>query len=1021
MMNHLLKQLSFSFFAFLISIASYAQNTASIKGRMLDEKGEPIPYASVRIEGTTVGSNTDLDGNFELKNLAAGTYTVLGSYLGYSPSKQIVKLAAGETKVIKIDMAPDNKNLKEVVVVGYGTQVRKEVTGAVTKVGAKEITSVPVPSVEAALQGKAAGVQVSIGSGLSGAAAVVRIRGIASVTAGSDPLYVVDGIPISQDYFMRNATDGGNGGAKNNNPLATLNPEDIESIDILKDAAATAIYGSRGANGVIIITTKRGKKKGWKFDVSIREGVSTMASTPQMMNSAQYLQMLQEAYENDGGTGRAPLPAGLSWSQAQATNTDWVKETTRNGIKQLYSLGTSYGGKKLNAYMNATLDNAQSFIVGDGYRRASGRANIDYTVNKWMKVSYTGSYSNGLNNRVDGGWGGGLGAAMSTALPIYPIKNSDGTWFTAAGVSNNPVFIRENKKQATTQQRTLQGVSFDFTPVKDLTVHVQGNYDYLDNTDDVYEDTALVKRPKGIAKRGATYNSNYNVITTATYNQTIKKDHKFTYLIGNEFQRYQNVVKYLEYNNMTGPLSEVTGLDSNRTPSSGIQGIYYGVYNSQFGRINYQLKEKYYVQLNARLDYSSKFGPNSRYGFFPAIGAGWVISDENFLKNSTFINLLKLRASYGKAGNANIPDYKWLGTYNINGGYNGNKIRYPGDRENLDLHWENNISADIGIDYSFLKDRITGTLEFYNKASTDVILQTQLPQYNGFPSYFANVAKINNHGIEFQVKATVVDGARFSYTTDFNIARNYNKVVDIGPFTEEAVSGGTNDTRVVEGQPVGTNFLVRFSHIDKQTGKPVYLDKNGNETYTWDPANRVPVGNIYPKAVGGWNNTIKYNRWELNLNFVYRIGGKIYDSSSKRQLGTYDADNWNHRLDQFDRWQKPGDDATYPVLTRLPATYGSATPWINTDLWLKDASYFRLRNLSLYYNFQESTLKKLKISSARVGVVCTNLFVFTKFRGLDPETVRDFENATDRNMSPNITYLTPPQERAYTLFINFGF
>jgi hypothetical protein len=302
-----------------------------------------------------------------------------------------------------------------------------------------------------------------------------------------------------------------------------------------------------------------------------------------------------------------------------------------------------------------------------------------------------------------------------------------------------------------------------------------------------------------------------------------------------------------------------------------------------------------------------------------------------------------------------------------------------------------------------------------------VILKTTLPQYNGFPNYFANVAKINNKGIEFSIKAIVIDKPKFQYTTDFNIARNYNKVLDIGPFTPEAVSGGTNDTRVVEGEPVGTNFLVRFSHIDPQNGKPVYLDINGNETYTWDPKDRVPVGDIYPKAVGGWNNNFKYKRFDLAMNFVYRIGGKIYDSSSKRQLGTFDADNWNHRTDQFDRWQKPGDNATYPVLTQLPATYGSSTPWINTDLWLKDASYFRLRNISLFYSFNERTMKRIKFSTGRIGFIATNVFVFTKFQGVDPEVVRDFESPTDRNMSPNITYLTPPQERTFTLALNLGF
>ncbi len=1009
----------------LVSAQLTAQNTASVKGKMLDEKSEPLSFAIVRIEGTTTAQNTDVDGNFEFKNLAAGNYVIVATYLGYQLNKQAVQLAAGESKVIKFNMQTDNKNLNEVVVVGYGTQVRREVTGAVAKITSKELTAIPVPSVEAALQGKAAGVQVSIGSGLAGAAAIVKIRGIASVSAGSDPLYVVDGIPISQDYFMQNATDKGNGGGKNNNPLATLNPDDIESIDILKDAAATAIYGSRGSNGVIIITTKRAKKQGLRFDLSIREGISTMASRPNMMNNKEYLQMLQEAYENDGGVGHPTLPAGISWEQAQATNTDWVKETTHIGFKQTYSLGTSYANKKLNLYVNTTHDNNSTYIIGDAYLRSTVRANIDYQLTKNIKLSYLGSYVNGINKRVDGGWGGGLGAAMSTALPIYPVKNSDGGWFTGAGPNNNPVFMRENKTQRTQQQRTLQGFALDATPLKNLILHLNGNYDYLDNTDDVYEDTALVKQPKGIAKRGATYTNNYNIIATAFYSQTLKRSQKLSYLLGTEYQRTKTAFKYLEYNNILGPLYNTTPIDSNLKLGTNVLSKSISVFDGYFGRVSYSLKDKYFVSLNGRADYSSTFGENYRWGFFPAIGAGWIMSDEKFLKGNKTLTFLKARASFGKSGNSNFGgSYPWWGRYKVNPAvYNSVPSRYVEIYENPDFHWETTKTFDIGFDFSLFSERITGVLEYYNKNTKDVILSVSVPNYYGFQSgnYAANVGKINNQGIEFATKLRVLDGNKFRYTIDFNIARNYNKVLDIGSYTEEAVSGGTNDTRIVEGQPVGTNYLVRFSRIDKSNGKPVYLDKNGNETYTWDPANRVPVGNIYPKAYGGWSNTLIYNRWELDVNFVYSIGGKIYDSSSKRQLGTYDSDNWNHTKDQFDRWQKPGDEAAYPVLTRDKATYGSATPWINTDLWLKDASYMRLRSLSLYYSLTEKQLKKAKLASARIGFVSTNVFLFTKFRGLDPEVVRDFENATDRNTSPNITYLTPPQERTNSISIVIGF
>jgi hypothetical protein len=383
---------------------------------------------------------------------------------------------------------------------------------------------------------------------------------------------------------------------------------------------------------------------------------------------------------------------------------------------------------------------------------------------------------------------------------------------------------------------------------------------------------------------------------------------------------------------------------------------------------------------------------------------------------------LKVKTSYGINGNANIPDYQRWGTFSRRGnGYNGQEFIFPTRLENPDLRWETVRTFDLSLEFGLFKDRITGEIAFYDKLANDVLLDVLVQQSTGFSNYWDNVGTILNRGVEFSIRSRNIVGEKFQWTTEFNIARNYNEIVDIGPYTEDAVSGGTNDTRVVVGSPVGTNFLVRHAGVDAETGRPIYLDINGNPTFDWDPANRVPVGSVLPDAVGGITNSFRYKNIDMSFMVVFFIGADIYDSSSKRQLGSFDSEGWNHRTDHFDRWRQPGDVALYPRLTTNPAMHGSGTPWINTDLWLHDGSYARLRNVTLGYTIPNSKLEKYKIKGFRVYANAINLLTFTRFPGLDPEIARDFENATDRNMSPNITYLTPPQERMYNVGVSLNF
>lgn len=1023
-MKHVYFKCCVMLFLLLMGSGVWAQH---VTGFVYDENKTPLPGVAVAVRNTVIGTTTDVDGKYTIKNLPVGVATLEFSFIGYKRITKSVDITANGTATLVVDMQPEASELDEIVVVGYGVQRRREITGSIVSLSTKDITDMPAPSFENAIQGKAAGVQVITGSGLAGSGSVVRVRGIASISAGGDPLYVVDGIPITQDYFLN-----GNRGAMNNNPLATINPNDIESLEILKDASATGIYGSRGANGVILITTKRGKTKGTRFNFESRLGVSTPTARPNMMDGPQFLQMFEEAWINDGRVGVPQLPGGISWEDAQRINTNWVDEVIGVGMKQKYDFSMTKGGEKSNLFAAVSFQDDGSYLIGNSYQRLSGRINYDRKLTSKLDLNTSLNVSRGQNNRVDAAWSGGLGAAMGTALPIYPIRwdrdnvdddgniiNRAGDYYLGAGIGNNPVAQRDLKTWRALERRTIAGIGLTYRPMKDLIVRANASYDYMDFNDDIYEQPGYDPNFNfGRAFRYPFYSNNYNGNLTATYFLN-RGNHNWTFLVGGEAQksithRYDAIV----IDTAVAPYFENPEQPITNNP---VFNTTEWAFASAFTRVNYAYKGKYLVEANFRTDGSSRFGSNNRFGFFPSASTGWIISDEDFLKDSKVISYLKIKTSYGINGNANIPDYQRWGTFSRRGnGYNGEEFIFPTRLSNPNLRWETVRTWDVSLEFGLWKDRITGEIAFYDKFAKDVLLNVTVQQSTGFSNYWDNVGEILNRGAEFSIRTRNLVG-KFQWTTDFNIARNYNEIVSIGPYTEDAVSGGTNDTRVVVGAPVGTNFLVRFAGVDPATGRPIYLDRAGNQTFEWDPMNRVAVGSVLPDAIGGITNTFRYGALDLSFMFVFTLGGDIYDSSSKRQLGSFDGEGWNHRTDQFDRWQKPGDVATYPRLTTNPINHGSGTPWINTDLWLHDGTYARLRNVTIGYNIPEARLKRLKLQSMRVYFTGINLLTFTNFIGLDPEIARDFENATDRNMSPNITYLTPPQERMFTIGLNLTF
>ncbi len=1035
------------------SVISILLSAQSITGVVTDDMGNTLPGANVVVVGVEgKGAVTDFNGVYEIKNVPVGKVILEFSFIGFQDKVVEIDLPATGINV-DVVLSESQDQLDEVVVVGYGVKRRREISGSVVKLDAKEINDMPAPSFENALQGKAAGVQIITGSGLAASPSVVRIRGTASISAAGDPLYVVDGIPVTQDYFIN-----GNSGGMNNNPLATLNPNDIESVEILKDASATAIYGSRGANGVIIITTKRGNKGGLQFGFNTTQGISTPTQRPQMLNASEYLQIYEEAWVNDGRVGTPSFSFVPSWSWEDAnryTNktggegTDWIDQTIGNGYKQFYDFNVQKGGEKYNFYVGLSYDNNESYLKNNSYERLSGRFNGDYRFSNKFRMGITTSLSRGDNNRVDAAWSGGLGAAMSTALPIYPIYwdtynvdpntgdtlNAPGDYWLEAGIGNNPVAFAEKKTWRVRELRSINSINLVYTPTNRLSFTANASYDYMKQTEDVFLQKELhgfSEIDNGIHIRTPRTVNNWNAFGTASYEFEMAEDHQLTAMIGMEYQQSQNRLSSIKDTNDQGETfirNYVLGVDEPIYESGAIDTIDFDTtyfeadrrfnFLSYFARLNYNYKGKYYAQAVFRADGSSKFGPNSRFGYFPSLGLHWIVSEEDWFKNNRIVNFMKVKTSYGYVGSAGINPNQWRSDYyQYNSGYGGLPGAGPSRLPNPNLQWESALNFDFGVELGLFEDRITAEVAYYNKVSSDVFLQISVPQYYGVSTYWDNVAQILNTGLELTTTTRNTTG-KLEWTTNFNIAYNYNEILSIGGYSEDAISGGTNDTRTIVGQPVGTNYLVRFSHVDPDNGRPVYFDIDGNETYKWDPANRVPVGNIYPDAVGGITNTFKYGRWDLSFLFIYSIGNDIYDSSSKRQLGR--VDEWNKTPHFYDRWQKPGDNAKYPLATLDEANHGSTTPWINTNLYLHDGSYLRLRNLTVAYNLPSDLLDKIKVRSLRIAFVGTNLLTFTNYPGVDPEIARDFENPTDRNMSPNISYLTPPQEKVYSIVLNATF
>ncbi len=998
---------------FLVAPLSLSAQTQVITGTVTEAAtGESLPGVTVISKGTTLGAVTDFDGSYSIEIVPGAT--LVFSFVGFSPKE----VRVNDQTLINVQLGESTTELDEVIVVGYGTQRKRNLTGSIAKIDGSQITETPVSTFAAGLQGKAAGVQIIQSNGMAGAGSAIRIRGVGSISAGGDPLIIVDGIPINQD---QDGSYGVRRGA-NTSAMATINPNDIESLEILKDASAAAIYGSRGANGVILITTKRGKSKEALWDFSYRAGMAKETNRLDFLNNTEWLQLHQEAYENDAiyGSGNLDagaypdLPGGVTLEEAMATNTDWQDLMLHNGFSQEVNLSFNKGSEKLKSYVGISYSGQGSYLMGNNYKRLSGRANLEYQLTDHLSAGINFTQAVGVNNRVEAAWAGGLGSAQSDALPIWPVWTDESTYFDAG---SNPVRSRDSKEIKSFENRSLGNAYLNYRPIDGMIIRADYGLDYLSLDENYYEDEILRSVPYAESRVNKYLSENGKVV--GTYDLNMPENHYLQVLVGTEFNRTKKGNAFLSYDGLTDPIYKYDALpDSSLTREEDNPLVMSNSFVSFFTRISYNYKGKYLFSGSMRTDGSSRFGENNKFGYFPAGSVGWIVTEEEFLEKSTLLSFLKLKASFGYTGNAEIPDLIQWGTTNINNGitYNNDSIIFRTNLANPNITWERTFSYDLGLEFGMLRDRIYGELTYYNKRTENMLLQVKTQASSGWAIVYDNVGEMENKGVEFMIKSRNLVGD-FKWTTDLNIGFNRNKVLDVGTASPDALAG-TGDTRVIKGHPIGVNYLVRFSHVDPADGMPVFFTKEGEETKVYNVEDRVVVGKPYPDFIGGINNTMSYRGFDLSFLFNFSYGNQIYDDAGKRLVGRING--WNQSRMVLDRWRQPGDITDIPRLTLDGALSGIETDR-NTDEFLYDGSYLRLKQLTFGYNFPESVVQKMHVKNLRLYFAATNLLTFTKYPGSDPEIFRDMENVMQKNLSPSVTYLTPPQAMTFNVGLNVTF
>ncbi len=984
-----MKKLSYYLLLLMIMVIPRLKITAqtTFKGEVLDAfTNQPIYGATVLIVGQGSGSFTNEEGQFEV--VASEEDSIEVSFIGYISER----LAVQRTEAWLIELRPKTRDLDEIVVIGYGQKSRRDLTGAVSSVDVDNLEKAPITRVENALQGQVAGVQVSQYSGRPGSALSIRIRGATSISAGNEPLYVVDGILVLS--------------------LEGINPADIASIEVLKDASAAAIYGARAANGVVLVTTHNGHGGQNKVSFNGFAGVSQVTRQLDLLDAPGYVELINEAYTN---AGQGPRLNPEDFNQ----NTDWQDEIYRNALNTNYQLSLSGGSAKNSYYVSVNRQRQEGVVAGSDFNRTNARLNFRGEVKQNLRWGSNLNVSQVLFNNVPDNQrvnqGGVILGALS-APPIIGIYNEDGTYtVNPLQAWENPVANIEAPQDQTRTTRLIGALFVEWDLLPALTFKSSFSTETYFNKNDYFLDPFSTQFGRSLEGLGTT-STNQELIwlseNTLNYTQDLGQHH-FSFLTGITAQesRYQ------------GTFSRAEGFPNGAvsTLNAGSRKIEASSFGSQWallsylGRVSYKFDERFLVDANFRADGSSRFGADNRFAYFPSLSAAWRVSEEAFLKPITQVNDAKIRLSLGSTGNQNIGDFSSFGLYALGSNYNFEGRIVPGTRPatigNDNLRWETTDQYDLGLDLTLFNYRINFTMDLYYKYTRDLLVNVDLPLSTGFGSGIQNLGAIENRGLEIMIKSYNYTRKNLQWTTDFNFSANRNRVLDIGGEDQVIFAGSIPENGfsviVQEGLPLGSFYGFRSLGVDPETGDLVFEDLDGDGEITDE--DRSVIGDANPDFIVGLSNTLTWGSFQLDILFQAVYGNEVLNATRIETEGMFSVKNASAAV--LDRWQAPGDISRYPR-----AIFGD--PNRNSrisDRFIEDGSFLRLRTVTLSYTLPESALNRLSIQGLSVYLSGQNLWVWTRYSGYDPEVNRDGGSA----ISQGIDYGTYPQSRTITAGLQF--
>lgn len=941
------------------------------------EDGSALPGVSIAVKGTTRGVQTDANGIYKVSVPNNATLTI--SFIGFESQS----IAVGNRTTLDVKLVSSAKELSEVVVTGYGNStIKRNLTGSAVSVSGSTIENLPMQSFDRALQGRAAGVRVTATSGQPGGAINVRIRGVGSINAGSDPLYIVDGVQVA---------NGGLSGQASSNVLASINPNDIETINVLKDASAAAIYGAQAGNGVVIITTKRGKAGRTKFNFAAQEGFTDVLKKLDVLSAADFAQLKIEAFTNRAlATGASVATARQNaitqyGDPATVQNTDWQDVVYRRARLRMYDLSASGGDEKTRFYLAGSYNFQAGQVIKSDFSRGTFKLNVDHKATKRLSFETSINLSAITQNGAisDGAFINSPFFAAALILPNQAVYKDDGTFNAplTGAFSYNPLqsVTYETRKNTTIQ--TVSSFAAKYEIAKGLVFRSFYGVDYASNRDDNYRDQIVPQFATigGQAVATSRTTLNWNTSQTLNFDKKFNDSHSVTGLLGGEYR--QEVRETFSATGQGFPNGLFRTLAAAARPITTTGDYTTWRIASVFTQVNYNFRDKLLMSGTLRYDGSSRFGSDKRYGLFPSVSAAYRLSEESFLKNSAVVSDLKFRVSYGTAGNSDIGNFASRALFGLGGQY----IDLPGIRPsqlgNNNLSWEIARTLNLGVDFSLWSGRVRGSVDAYRRVNDKLLLAKPLPDDSGFGSVSENIGAVENKGLEFEIETVNVRSGDFQWRTSFNASIPRNKILRLLP--------GQNNigTGLWVGSPISVNWYPTFAGVNPADGRGMWLDSLGNITYVLQARDSKIQGTTYEKWNGGLTNTISYKGLELEFFFQGLFGNQILNNNAFF-METSTSSGWNNLQSQLtDRWTTPGQFAQFPRSYEGGVEPGSSSISSFSSRHLEDGSYIRLKQVTVSYTFPSKLISRLGLSNARIFAQGINLLTWTKYTGLDPEVL----------------------------------